>query len=141
MHCDSPSCVAACPVGATWKDEQTGVVMQDVEACIGCGACVEACPYQARTLLDEEPVWRVDFPVGAVNAPEHRAGTVEKCTLCSHRLEDGRDPACVEGCPARALTFGDLNDPDSKVSQLLASRAHETLLPDAGTDPNTYYLL
>ena len=141
MHCDNPSCVEVCPVGATWKDEETGVVMQDPETCIGCGACTEACPYQARTLLDEEPVWRVDFPVGAVNAPEHRAGTVEKCTLCSHRLEEGREPACVEGCPARALVFGDLNDQGSKASQLLAERAYETLLPDAGTGPNTYYLL
>ena len=141
MHCDNPACVEACPVGATWKDEETGVVMQDPETCVGCGACVQASPYQARTLLEEEPVWRVDFPVGAVNAPEHRAGTVEKCTLCNHRLEEGREPACVEGCPARALTFGDLNDPDSRASQLLSERAYETLLPDAGTNPNTYYLL
>ncbi len=125
MHCDNPACVEACPVGATWKDEETGVVMQDPETCVGCGACVQACPYQARTLLEEEPVWRVDFPVGAVNAP----------------LEEGREPACVEGCPARALTFGDLNDPDSRASQLLSERAYETLLPDAGTNPNTYYLL
>ena len=79
--------------------------------------------------------------MGVVNAPEHRAGTVEKCTLCNHRLEEGREPACVEGYPARALTFGDLNDPDSRASQLLSERAYETLLPDAGTSPNTYYLL
>lgn len=72
--------------------------------------------------------------MGVVNAPEHRAGTVEKCTLCNHRLEEGREPA-------RALTFGDLNDPDSRASQLLSERAYETLLPDAGTNPNTYYLL
>jgi molybdopterin-containing oxidoreductase family iron-sulfur binding subunit len=140
MHCENPACVAACPVGATFKDEETGIVMQDPESCIGCCSCIAACPYDVRTLLDEEPSWRLDFPVGSVNAPEHRQGTVEKCTMCSHRVLEGGEPACVEGCPARARFFGDLNDPESEVSRLLAERDVYTLLPEAGTEPNVYYL-
>ena len=91
---------------------------------------------------DAETLDKMDAAVADGTEPDPvRAGTVEKCTLCNHRLEEGREPACVEGCPARALTFGDLNDPDSRASQLLSERAYETLLPDAGTSPNTYYLL
>lgn len=140
MHCDNPACVDACPTGATWKDGETGIVMQDGEACIGCGACARACPYDARTLLAEGPAYRVDFPVGAVEAPIHKANTMEKCTLCPHRVSEGRDPACVEGCPARACYFGDLNDPESAASELLATREYATLLPESGAGANVYYL-
>ena len=141
MHCDTPACVEVCPAGATWKDEETGIVMQDVEVCIGCEACLAACPYEgARTKLEEEPKWRVDFPVGAVNAPAHIAGKVEKCTMCAHRVLEGGIPACVEGCPGRAMFFGDLNDPESDVSKLLAEREYYVLNAEAGTGPNMYYL-
>ncbi len=141
MHCDDAPCVEVCPVGATYKDDETGIVMQDVETCIGCQACIAACPYDVRSYLEEEPAYRVDFPVGAVNAPTHKAGTVEKCTMCAHRdLAGGAVPACVEGCPARAMHFGDLNDPASEISKLLAERTYEVLKPEAGTGPNVYYL-
>ena len=140
-HCDNAPCVEVCPSGATFKDEETGIVMQDTEVCIGCGACLTACPYEGvRTMLEEEPKWRVDFPVGAVEAPLHIAGKVEKCNLCAHRVLNGQEPACVEGCPGRAMFFGDLNDPESKVSKLLAEREYYVLQPEAGTNPNVFYL-
>ena len=139
-HCDNPSCVEACPTGATWKDAETGIVMQDSEACIGCGACVEGCPFGARELVEGEPAYRVDFPVGDKNAPLHKANTVEKCTFCLHRVTEGREPACVEGCPARACFFGDLDDPAGKVNELLAAREYTTLLPEGGLGANVYYL-
>ncbi|MBR2835741.1 MAG: 4Fe-4S dicluster domain-containing protein [Coriobacteriales bacterium] len=141
-HCDNAPCVEVCPTGATFKDEETGIVMQDIETCIGCGSCLTACPYEGvRTLLEDEPMWRVDFPVGAVEAPAHIAGKVEKCNMCAHRIAKGDVPACVEGCPARAMFFGDLNDPESKVSELLATREYYVLQPEAGTNPNVYYLV
>lgn len=140
-HCDNPACAAVCPVGATYKDEETGLVMQDTDKCIGCQACIEACPYEGvRTYIDGEPLAVLDFPVGSVEAPRHVANTVEKCTFCAHRIAQGRVPACVEGCPAHARVFGDLDDPASEISQLLAEREYEVLLPEIGTGPNVYYL-
>ena len=140
-HCDDPACVAACPTGATYKDEETGIVMQNTEECIGCQSCIEACPYEGvRTYIDGDPIAALDFPVGSVEAPAHLANTVEKCTMCYHRVAQGRVPACVEGCPARARVFGDLDDPESEISKLLAEREYTQLLPEEGTGPNVFYL-
>lgn len=134
-----------CPTGATAKDEETGIVTQDTETCIGCQSCVEACPYQAigagvRTYLEAEPEFLVGFPVGNSEAPAHVKNTVEKCNLCYQRISEGDLPACVEGCPTYAMTFGDLNDPESDISKLIAERESEQLLVDAGTGPCMYYL-
>ena len=139
------ACVAVCPTGATAKDEETGIVTQDTETCIGCQSCVEACPYQAvgagvRTYLEAEPEFLVGFPVGNSEAPTHVKNTVEKCNLCYQRISEGDLPACVEGCPTLAMTFGDLNDPESDISKLIAERECEQLLVDAGTGPCMYYL-
>ena len=140
-HCDSPACVAVCPTGASYKDEETGIVMTNVDECIGCQSCIDACPYEGvRVFLEQEPQWMVDFPVGNQKAPKHLQGTVEKCTLCHFRVAEGKVPACVDGCPARARFFGDLDDPESEVSKLLASRENYVLQPEAGTNPNIYYL-
>lgn len=140
-HCDNPSCVEVCPTGATVKAEDTGIVTVDVDECIGCQSCVEACPYEGvRVYLEEEPTYFVDFPVGHKDAPKHVAKTVEKCNMCHFRVAEGRVPACVEGCPARARFFGDLDDPESEVSKLLAERENFVLLPEEGTNPNIYYL-
>ena len=137
--------MAVCPTGATAKDEETGIVTQDTETCIGCQSCVEACPYQAigagvRTYLEAEPEFLVGFPVGNSEAPAHVKNTVEKCNLCYQRISEGDLPACVEGCPTYAMTFGDLNDPESDISKLIAERESEQLLVDAGTGPCMYYL-
>ena len=139
-HCDMPLCVAACSTGATYKDDETGLVLQDAEKCIGCQACITACPYDVRTYINGDPIAVLDWPVGHPNAPVHLADTTEKCTMCHHRVGAGDVPACVEGCPARARFFGDLDDPESEVSKLLAEHEYEVLLPEEGTGPNVYYI-
>ena len=141
QHCENPACVKVCPVGATWKDEATGIVMQDPEKCIGCRYCMIACPYTGvREFNWEEPQYSTGFAVGAAEAPEHQKSTVEKCTFCMHRVVQGLEPACIGVCPGRARHFGDLNDPDSEVSQLLRTRSYFQLLEEKGTNPSVYFL-
>ena len=120
MQCDEPSCVAACPVGATFK-QKDGLVAIDTKKCIGCGNCVTACPYGARY--------------------RHPARQVaDKCDFCEHRLKKGEEPACVQTCPTRARVFGDLNDPSSAVSQLLKDEeVIQIPAPQINTKPNIYY--
>ena len=142
QHCENPACVEVCPVGATYKDEQTGIVMQDIEVCIGCRACMAACPYEGvRSYIEDEPVYAVSHAVGDLEAPAHKRQTVEKCRFCSHRVARGEVPACVDACPARVRYFGDLEDPTSDVSRLLESRASEQLLEEMGTNPSVYFLI
>ena len=140
QHCANPACAKVCPVGATWRDEKTGIVVQDVDKCIGCRMCMGACPYSARTFNWEEPAYAVDFPLGDFDAPKHVAGVVEKCTFCANRLARGEEPACMEHCPGRARYWGDLDDPDSSVSRAIAGRPTVRLLEDKGTEPSVYYL-
>jgi len=118
-HCEDTPCVRTCPTGASHVIEG-GIVKVTHDECIGCGACIEACPYDARYF--------------------HPDGYVDKCTFCDHRVADGLDPACVSVCPTKCMHFGDLDDPDSEISQLLRTREHYTLLPEAGTAPQIYYL-
>jgi len=120
MQCEEPSCVAACPVGATYK-QADGLVVIDPLKCIGCGNCVTACPYGAR--------YR--------NPATQRA---DKCDFCEHRLKRGEEPACVETCPTKARVFGDLNDPDSSVSKLLKKeKLVQVVNPRVDTKPQIYY--
>ena len=119
-HCDSPPCVHCCPTGASHVHDVGGVVLVDYDKCIGCKACVASCPYGARFI--------------------NPSGYAEKCTFCIHRVEQGLLPACVSVCPTHCMHFGDLDDPNSEVSQLLASRNHHSLLPEAGTKPRIFYL-
>ncbi|HEY4705111.1 MAG TPA: 4Fe-4S dicluster domain-containing protein [Thermoplasmata archaeon] len=119
-HCDNPPCVPVCPVLATYKRDD-GLVLIDYDRCIGCGYCIQACPYGARYL-------------------NHEQRTADKCTLCVHRLEAGQKPACVATCIGGALTVGDLNDPASDVSRLLAGYPAQTLRPEQGTDPMFFYI-
>ena len=140
QHGANPACAKVCPVGATWRDEKTGIVVQDVDKCIGCRMCMGACPYSARTFNWEEPAYAVDFPLGDFDAPKHVAGAVEKCTFCANRLARGEEPACMEHCPGRARYWGDLDDPGSDVSRAIAGRPTVRLLEDKGTEPSVYYL-
>jgi len=140
QHCADAPCVKACPTGATFR-RPDGIVLVDAEQCIGCRACVQACPYGARTFIGEAPRHaHVDFPLGEPAAPRHVRGVVEKCTFCADRLDAGLEPFCVAVCPARARFFGDLSDPGSLVRRLIAERNAETLHPELGTRPSVYYI-
>lgn len=141
QHCSEPACVEVCPTGATSVRED-GIVVIDSATCIGCQACMTACPYEARVLLppEEDLAYVVDFPLGDADAPAHYPNTVEKCDFCVHRLERGEVPACMELCPGRARFWGDLDDPSSDASKALEGREYEQLSTEAGTSPNCYYL-
>ena len=142
QHCENPACAKVCPVGATYKDPETGVVRQDYDKCIGCRMCMSACPYTGvRSFNWEEPRYPMDFALGDADAPKHQKHVVEKCIFCYQRLARGETPACMDLCPARARHFGDLDDPDSEVSKLLRERSYEQLLPSEGTKPSVYYLV
>jgi len=121
-HCDNPPCVPVCPVQATFQRED-GIVLVDNERCVGCAYCVQACPYDARFI-------------------NHDTQTADKCTFCEHRLEVGLLPACVESCVGGARVIGDMNDPDSAISTLLAEHKADikVLKPDMKTDPHVYYI-
>ena len=140
QHCSKPACAQACPVGAITSDER-GVVQTDFSMCIGCGSCVTACPYEARTLLDTQPEYVVDFPLGDWDAPVWAALTAVKCDFCTHRLDRGEMPACMELCLGRARYWGDVDDPDSEISKVLANSKVERFLEEAGTEPNCFYIV
>jgi Fe-S-cluster-containing dehydrogenase component len=127
LHCEDAPCVTVCPTGASYKRAEDGIVLVNEADCIGCGLCAWACPYGAREM-------------------DQTAGVMKKCTLCIDRIynenlpEEDREPACVRTCPAGARHFGDLADPDSAVSQLVAERGGFDLMPEMGTKPVNKYL-
>ena len=130
QHCDNPSCVKACPVGATYKDADTGIVRQDMDKCIGCRICMAACPYNARVFNWSEPERDPNWNYGDKDVPVRGKGVVEKCTLCKERTDRGDEPMCVACCPTRARTFGDLDDPDSEISRVVRERKAGVLLEE-----------
>lgn len=139
QHCDNPACLEVCPTGATQKRDD-GIVLVDNSLCIGCDSCIAACPYDGvRTHLGE-PKYHLDYALGAADTPEHLAETVEKCTFCAERIDQGLNPACVEICRVGARIFGDLDDPDSDLSRILEERSYEQLKADEGTRPNVFLL-
>ena len=119
-HCDEAQCVTACPTGASYNSDD-GTVQIDRKKCVGCKACLAACPYDARYI-------------------NHEHGYADKCTFCTHRVEKGLEPACVATCVGRSRIFGDLSDKNSEVSRLLAENEHRVLLKEAGTKPRVYYI-
>ena len=127
LHCETPDCVTVCPTGASYKRAEDGIVLVDEDKCIGCKLCSWACPYGAREYSEQR-------------------GTMQKCTLCVDRIynesfeEIDRQPACVMACPTRARHFGDLGDPDSPVSRLVAERGGYDLMPELGYKPVNKYL-
>ncbi len=137
-HCDNPPCVRVCPTKATWKRED-GIVMMDYHRCIGCRYCMAACPYGSRSFNWRNP--RPFIPEINEDFPTRTRGVVEKCNFCAERLDEGLPPACVEACPEKALIFGDLEDPNSEVREILASRHSIRRKPSLGTMPEVYYLV
>lgn len=127
LHCENAACVTVCPTGASYKREEDGIVLVDEAKCIGCGLCAWACPYGAREM-------------------DPSAKVMKKCTLCIDRIYnehlpvEEREPACVRTCPAKARHFGDLADPESPVSRLVAERDGVTLMPDLDYRPTNRYL-
>jgi len=163
MQCENPPCTPVCPVGATYKDEN-GIIVVDYDQCIGCRYCITACPYAART-FDFGEYYTANRPEesGVMVGPaaeqyetaanheygearpregEHGSpiGNVRKCHFCLHRLEKGMLPACTSTCIGRATYFGDANDPDGVVSELIASPNVMRLKEELGTEPRVYYL-
>lgn len=155
LQCDQPPCVKVCPVGATYKDRD-GLVAQIYSRCIGCRYCTNNCPYTVKYFNWHEPEWPEELE--ACRNPDvtvRMQGVVEKCTFCHHRLQNARDqaraedrslragdyePACVEICPAKAMYFGDLDDPNSSVRELSHGPRALRLLEDLGTEPKVVFL-
>ena len=139
MHCENAVCEEVCPTGATAKRDD-GIVTVDEETCIGCKSCMEACPYDVRRLIENEPEYYLELPIGDPAAKSYKGGTVEKCDFCAGRIDRGEKPACMELCPGRARYWGDLDDPESEVSQFLSGRNATVLLEEEGTSPSVYYV-
>jgi len=136
-HCDNPPCAQVCPVQATYK-RHDGIVIVDHHRCIGCRYCMIACPYNARYFNFKE---NEEWP--NKEHPKRSHGVAESCNLCAHRLDDGKPPACAEACHQKgggALLVGDLNDPESEVSRLIAGNSVKRIREDLGTEPKVYYI-
>jgi molybdopterin-containing oxidoreductase family iron-sulfur binding subunit len=144
-HCDEAPCEKVCPSGATYT-RPDGIVMVDQEKCIGCGACAVACPYDSRTQLTTKSLEQGSLGGGMrppyENGPNGRwiAGTVVKCDFCSRRVDEGQVPACVASCPTDARIFGDLANPDSRPSKLIAARNGKQPLPEKNSAPKVFYV-
>jgi Fe-S-cluster-containing dehydrogenase component len=138
-QCASPACTEVCPTGATWKREDDGIVMMDWHRCIGCKYCIVACPYGARSFNFSDPRAFIANP--NPEFPTRSKGVVEKCNFCAERLARGQQPACVEACREKAMTFGNLADSDSDVRQVLRSRYTIRRKPELGTEPSVFYLV
>jgi len=144
-HCTHPPCVKVCPTQATWKREEDGIVMMDMHRCIGCRYCIAACPYGARSFNWRDP--RPYIPGGPGGEfPTRTMGVVEKCNFCAERLRHDREPACVAAARQvpggeGALVFGDLGDPRSAVSRLLAQEHTICRKWSLGTGPNVFYVV
>jgi len=119
-HCEKPPCVTICPVSAMYQ-RKDGIVDFSSDLCIGCKACMQACPYDSIYIDPDE-------------------GTAAKCHFCAHRTEVGLEPSCVVVCPEHAIVAGDLSDPDSEVAQLIARETVRVRKPEQGTQPKLYYI-
>jgi Fe-S-cluster-containing dehydrogenase component/formate-dependent nitrite reductase membrane component NrfD len=119
-HCEKPPCVTICPVTAMYQ-RKDGIVDFSSERCIGCKACMQACPYDSIYIDPDE-------------------GTAAKCHFCAHRTEVGLEPSCVVVCPEHAIIAGDLDEPDGEIGRLLAREPVRVRRPEQGTQPKLYYI-
>jgi len=156
-HCRNAPCVQVCPTGASSR-RSDGIVTIDPDKCIGCQFCATACPYQRRSLIDQGE--KEYFPGQGLTESEiigktlypHRVGTITKCNFCKERIDGGMDrglkpgvgreatPACVLTCPVKALTFGDLDDPESKVAKLIWARKGYRFLIESAKERSVFYI-
>lgn len=134
QHCEKPPCVDVCPTGASFKRED-GIVLVDKHICIGCRYCMMACPYKARSFVHEK------IEDQTLSAPRGK-GTVEACNMCTHRVDKDGIPACVEACTEddhNAMIFGDLNDPESAISQELKKHGGKQIRADLQLNTGVRY--
>lgn len=124
QQCENPPCADVCPTGATYVNEEDGSILINQDICIGCKSCYNACPYKVNTFNEELRV-------------------MDKCTMCINRRENGEVPMCVSNCCGEALHVGDINDPESEVSKIIAAAGEENIyrLRDFGNKPATIYIL
>lgn len=155
QQCENPPCARVCPTSATFMNLE-GIVGQVYDRCIGCRYCVSACPYTCKFFNWGKPQWPTEVePPFNPDVSLRYKGVVEKCLFCHHRLQRAKDnarekglqlreedyiPACAAACPSKAIVFGDLNAPESKVSKLAADPRVFRLLEDLGTKPKVIYL-
>ena len=118
-HCENAPCQRVCPTGAIYTSPE-GVVLVHRHRCVGCKYCIEACPYKVRHM-------------------SHHEGISVKCWFCWDMVKEGGEPACVSTCPTQVRIFGDLDDPDSRVSRFVAQNRAEPLRPDLNTRPKIFY--
>ena len=134
QHCEYPPCADVCPTGASFR-RADGIVLVDKHICIGCRYCMLACPYKARSFGYEDIVDQKPY------SPRGK-GTVQACTLCVHRIDAGRVPACVEAAETvapGAMVFGDLKDPNSAISKKVAELMVTRIRADLGVEPGVLY--
>ena len=155
-HCADAPCVDVCPTKASYKRED-GIVIIDHDKCVGCKYCIMACPYQQRTSFKYSEQYPGqgynDYEKFGMEYHPYQEGTAVKCNFCKDRVDDGlandlvpgedraATPVCVNACPAKARTFGDLDDVEGKVRRLIRERNGEQLHSDFNTDPSVYYLV
>jgi len=153
MHCAEPPCVPVCPTGAS-RRRADGIVWVAYDACVGCGYCALACPYHGRHLVpDGATYFREPTPAERATARPERRGVMTKCTFCKDRIDDGlargltpgvdaeATPMCAVACIARAIHFGDLDDPTSAVARMVVERRAAPLMPECGSEPSVYYVV
>jgi len=136
-HCADPPCVKVCPTGATFQMDD-GIVEMDFHRCIGCRFCMAACPYGSRSFNWRDPRPAIENITSEY--PTRESGVVEKCNFCSERLAKGQQPACVETCPEKVLTFGNLYDKNSEIRQVLKENPTIQRKPELGTNPSVFYI-
>ena len=149
-HCEDAPCIDVCPTKATYARDKDGIVVVDWDKCIGCGACVLACPYEQRFQILDNRTLFPDGQTGFEKPDTNRApnGVTAKCDLCYHRVDEGKVPACAEACPPEARIFGVLDEepgtegetPFQNLNDVISRKNAFSLLPEKGTKPCVFYV-
>lgn len=156
-HCENAPCVNVCPTGAS-QTRDDGIVWVDYKRCVGCRSCKIACPYQARTFLEDIKEYfpgqgKTEFEEASKRIKNYETGVAMKCIFCKDRVDKGMQeglkpgedreatPACVIACPTKTRVFGDLDDPGSEISQLIREKRAIPFHDEFGTKPSIYYIL